>query len=82
MERYSGTATAIQRNCDFIRQHKPDFIGDPGGDHIYKMNYDDLITFHQEKRADVTIATLTIHAGRSLALWHLGDRQGLPRHRF
>jgi glucose-1-phosphate adenylyltransferase len=60
MERYSGTANAVQRNWDFIRRHKPDYTVILAADHIYKMNYDDLITFHQEKRADVTIATLSI----------------------
>lgn len=60
MERYSGTANAVQRNWDFIRRHKPDYTVILAADHIYKMHYDDLITFHQEKRADVTIATLTI----------------------
>ncbi len=60
IERYTGNATAIQLNFDFIRHNKPDFVVVLGGDHIYKMNYDDMITFHQEKRADVTIATLKV----------------------
>lgn len=60
MERYAGTAHAIQLNFDFIRHHQPDYVVVLGGDHIYKMNYDDLITFHQEKRADVTVATLKV----------------------
>ncbi|MFN8595697.1 MAG: glucose-1-phosphate adenylyltransferase [Anaerolineae bacterium] len=60
MERYAGTAHAIQLNFDFIRHNKPDYVVVLGGDHIYKMNYDDMITFHQEKRADVTIATLKV----------------------
>jgi glucose-1-phosphate adenylyltransferase len=60
MERYAGTAHAIQLNFDFIRHHQPDYVIVLGGDHIYKMNYDDLITFHQEKRADVTIGTLKV----------------------
>lgn len=60
MERYAGTAHAIQLNFDFIRHHRPDYVVVLGGDHIYKMNYDDLLTFHQEKRADVTIATLKV----------------------
>ncbi len=60
MESYRGTANAVQSNFDFIKHHKPDFTVILGGDHIYKMNYDDMITFHQEKRADVTVATLTV----------------------
>lgn len=60
MERYAGTADAVQLNFDFIRHHQPDYVIVLGGDHIYKMNYDDMITFHQEKRADVTIAALKV----------------------
>jgi glucose-1-phosphate adenylyltransferase len=60
VERYSGTANAVQRNWDFIRRHRPDYVVVLAADHIYKMHYDDLITFHQEKRADVTVATLAV----------------------
>ena len=60
MDVYSGTANAIQRNFDFIKRHRPDYVVILAGDHIYKMNYDDMIAFHQEKRADLTIATLTV----------------------
>ena len=60
IESYSGTAAAVQANFDFIKHHKPDFTVILGGDHIYKMNYDDMVTFHQEKRADVTVAALTV----------------------
>ena len=60
MDVYSGTANAIQRNFDFIKRHRPEYVVILAGDHIYKMNYDDMIAFHQEKRADLTVATLTV----------------------
>jgi glucose-1-phosphate adenylyltransferase len=60
LDSYTGTANAIQRNFDFIKRHRPDYVVILAGDHIYKMNYDDMIAFHQEKRADLTIATLTV----------------------
>lgn len=60
IERYTGNATAIQLNFDFIKHNKPDFVVVLAGDHIYKMNYDDMLTFHQEKRADLTVATLKV----------------------
>ncbi len=60
MERYAGTADAIQQNFDFIRRNNPDLVLILAGDHIYKMNYDDLITFHTSRQADLTIATLTV----------------------
>ena len=60
MEYYAGTADAIQQNFDFIRHNTPDVVLILAGDHIYKMNYDDLITFHTLKQADLTIATLQV----------------------
>jgi glucose-1-phosphate adenylyltransferase len=60
VESYSGTANAIQQNFDFIRHNNPDLVLIMGGDHIYKMNYDDLFTFHTSHQADLTIATLTV----------------------
>jgi len=60
MEYYSGTADAIQQNFDFIRHNNPDLVLILAGDHIYKMNYDDLFTFHTSHQADLTIATLRV----------------------
>ncbi len=60
MGRYVGTADAIQQNFDFIRRHAPDLVLILAGDHIYKMSYDDLFTFHTSRQADLTIATLQV----------------------
>jgi glucose-1-phosphate adenylyltransferase len=60
MESYAGNADAIQQNFDFIRHNNPDLVLILGGDHIYKMNYDDLFTFHTGHQADLTVATLTV----------------------
>lgn len=60
VQAYTGTADAIQQNFDFIRHNSPDLVLILAGDHIYKMNYDDLFTFHTGHQADLTIATLTV----------------------
>ena len=57
---YKGTADAITQNLSFVERGEPDFILVLSGDHIYKMNYDPLIRFHVERKADVTIATLNV----------------------
>jgi glucose-1-phosphate adenylyltransferase len=57
---YEGTADAIYQNMDFVRNTRPDLVVIAGGDHIYKMDYSILSAFHQEKQADVTIATLKV----------------------
>lgn len=57
---YAGTADAIWQNMDFMRHQKPDYVLILAGDHIYKMDYSVLINYHQEKQADVTVATLRV----------------------
>lgn len=57
---YEGTADAIYQNMDFVRNTRSDLVVITGGDHIYKMDYSILSSFHQEKQADVTIATLKV----------------------
>jgi len=53
---YKGTADAVYQNLDFLSNHKPDLIVVLSGDHIYKMDYKEIIKFHLEKEADLTIA--------------------------
>ena len=53
---YSGTANAIYQNCKFIEQFDPEYVLILSGDHIYKMDYNAMLKFHIEKKADCTIA--------------------------
>jgi glucose-1-phosphate adenylyltransferase len=57
---YDGTADAIYQNLDFIRNQRPDYVMILSGDHVYKMDYSRMIQFHQDRRADVTVATLKV----------------------
>ncbi len=53
---YKGTANAITQNIPFIERYNPDYVVVLSGDHIYKMDYSKMISFHKEKDAAVTIA--------------------------
>ncbi len=53
---YKGTANAITQNIPFIERYNPDYVVVLSGDHIYKMDYSKMISFHKEKGAAVTIA--------------------------
>lgn len=53
---YRGSADAVYRNLDFIHFHEPGEILILSGDHIYKMDYQDMIDYHHQKDADLTIA--------------------------
>lgn len=59
-EWYSGTANAIYQNMYFIDQYNPDYILVLSGDHIYKMDYSEMIRAHEEKEADATIAVIQV----------------------
>ncbi|MDH3633582.1 MAG: glucose-1-phosphate adenylyltransferase [Gammaproteobacteria bacterium] len=59
-EWYLGTADAVYQNLDIMRTHQPEYVLILSGDHIYKMDYGDLIATHAKTRADMTIACLEV----------------------
>jgi glucose-1-phosphate adenylyltransferase len=60
---YSGTADAVQQNFSFVKANSPDYLLILSGDQIYEMNYEALINFHSDHRADLTMATLRVDIG-------------------
>lgn len=57
---YRGTADAITQNIDFLDQYNPEYVLILSGDHIYKMNYDEMLRYHRKMKADATIAVLEV----------------------
>ncbi len=57
---YSGTANAIYQNIDFCDRYDPEYIVVLSGDHIYKMNYADMLRYHKKKDAACTIAVIDV----------------------
>ena len=57
---YAGTADAIYQNISFIDQYDPEYVLILSVDHIYKMDYDKMITAHKQLKADATIAVLNV----------------------
>lgn len=57
---YLGTADAVQQNFLLIKRGPPDLILILSGDHIYTMNYRQMIQTHLERSADLTIATIKV----------------------
>ena len=53
---YKGTANAIYQNLDFIDRFDPDYVVILSGDHIYKMDYADMVRYHEKHGAACTIA--------------------------
>ena len=69
-EWYKGTANAVFQNIEFIEQYNPENVLIVSGDHIYKMDYSQMLGFHKEKNADLTIAVIEV-------LWEEASRFGI-----
>lgn len=57
---YSGTADAIYQNIGFIEQGSPDNVCIFGSDHIYKMDIRQMLNYHNEKQAVLTVAAIRV----------------------
>ena len=57
---YKGTANAIYQNINFIERYEPQYVAILSGDHIYKMDYEKMLSRHKEKGADLTVAVLEV----------------------
>ncbi len=55
-EWFQGTADAVFQNINLIQQQNPELVIIFGADHIYRMDIRQMIDFHLEKQADVTVA--------------------------
>lgn len=59
-EKYTGTADAVYQNRKYIAAQGCDTVLILSGDHIYKQDYRELLRFHQEKGAGLTVATMQV----------------------
>ena len=57
---YTGTANAIYQNMEYIEKYNPEYVLILGGDHIYKMDYDDMLQSHKDNNASLTVAVLDV----------------------
>ncbi len=57
---YEGTADAVYQNADIIESYAPEYMVILAGDHIYKMDYEQMLQQHVTSGADVTIGCLEV----------------------
>lgn len=57
---YKGTANAIYQNINFIKMYNPEYVIILSGDHIYRMDYNKMLQYHKEKKAECTIAVIDV----------------------
>ena len=59
-EWYKGTADAIYQNIDFIDLYDPEYVLILSGDHIYRMDYQDMLRNHKEHNADLSVSVMQV----------------------
>lgn len=59
-EWYKGTANAISQNIDYVDKIAPKYVVILSGDHIYKMDYSDMLAFHIKNNAEATISVIDV----------------------
>lgn len=57
---YLGTADALYQNLDILRRYSPEYVLVLGGDHIYSMDYSEMLLAHARTGADVTIGCIEV----------------------
>lgn len=57
---YKGTADALFQNLDILRQYEPEHVLVLAGDHIYKMDYGEMLASHATNAADMTVACIEV----------------------
>ncbi|NBI68472.1 glucose-1-phosphate adenylyltransferase [Pseudoflavonifractor sp. 60] len=57
---YKGTANAIYQNIGFLDLYDPEYVVVLSGDHIYKMDYSEMVAYHKKAGAACTISVLEV----------------------
>ena len=69
---YAGTADSIYQNLDIIRSHSPEYVLILAGDHVYKMDYGEMLAKHVESEADVTVGCIEVPLEQASAFGVMG----------
>lgn len=73
---YTGTANAILQNLDIIRAHNPEFILVLAGDHVYKMDYGQMLMQHVAQKADATVGCFEVPLASAVNLGSMSVDEG------
>lgn len=69
---YRGTADSIYQNIYILQSERPERVLILSGDHVYKMNYNDMLAFHLEKDAELTVAGVEVPRSHATAFGVIG----------
>jgi glucose-1-phosphate adenylyltransferase len=57
---FKGTADAVYQYVDLLQAHSPDVVAVFAADHVYRMDVRQMVAFHTERRADVTVSAVAV----------------------
>jgi glucose-1-phosphate adenylyltransferase len=57
---FKGTADAVYQCLDLLQAHSPDVVAVFAADHVYRMDVRQMVAFHRERRADVTVSAVAV----------------------
>jgi len=72
---YAGTADAVYQNLYFIERENPEHVIVLSGDHIYQMDYREMLKFHIERKSDLTIGAVVVRKekAKSFGIMHIDE---------
>ncbi len=69
---YRGTSDSIFQNIYLLQRDRPARVLILSGDHVYKMNYNEMLAFHMEKEAELTVAGVEVDRSQASAFGIIG----------
>lgn len=81
-EWFLGTADAVYQNINLIEEQHPDLVAVFGADHLYRMDLRQMVRFHLEKQADVSVAALPVPLEQASAFGIIGADEDCLIHTF
>jgi glucose-1-phosphate adenylyltransferase len=66
-EWYQGTADALFQNLDIMQRHHPEYVLVLGGDHVYTMDYSEMLLYHVQTGADFTVGSIEVPVAEATA---------------
>lgn len=78
---FKGTADAVYQNLSLIERHRPDLVAIFAADHVYRMDVRQMLRFHEDRQAEVTVAALPvpIHRASAFGILATGEKGELTQ---
>ena len=81
-EWYQGTADALYQNIDIVQRHHPEYVVVLGGDHVYTMDYSEMLLYHVQTGADFTVGSIEVPLAEASAFGVMSVDENMRITRF